>query len=163
MRRTHPRCGAIQCRGVRRRKNCFREGGTVLSNSAQVYIKSPISLIPYDPDTISIHATRTQYGPYFSLSTSEGHMPGRILLAQSSSGNRSDVAASACKAALRACTKGSLNDRENAAINTFWRVYCALVYTVLATRARPYICTHISCNSAETYSSIRTYTRLLII
>lgn len=163
MRRTHPRCGPVRGRVVWRRKNGFWERGTVFSNSTQVYIKRLVGLIPHDPDTISMHATWTSHESYFSLSTSEGHIAGNILLAQSSSGKRSDVAASACKAALRACTKGSLNDRVNAAISTFCLVYYALVNIIFATRTRSYICTHIPCNLAKTYSSICTYTRLLVV
>lgn len=59
---------------------------------------------------------------YFSLSMSEGQTTGRSLLAQSSSEKRSDVAARACKAALRPCTKGSRSDLEKAAISTLDRV-----------------------------------------
>lgn len=59
---------------------------------------------------------------YFSLSTNEGQMSGSSFAAQSSGVNNSHVAASAIKAALRACTKGSLRERENAADNTFARV-----------------------------------------
>ena len=60
---------------------------------------------------------------YFSLSTSEGHRDGRILVAQSSSLYRSEVAASARSAAFRAWTNGSLKERVNAAVRTFCRVY----------------------------------------
>lgn len=97
---------------------------------------------------ISDPAIWTCDGSYFSLSTSEGHRPGNILFAQSSSGKISDVAANACKAALRACTKGSLNDRVNAAISTFCLVYGALVTTESAPGVHTYICTHIPCDFA---------------
>lgn len=56
---------------------------------------------------------------YFSRSIKDGHKAGRILLAQSSSLKRSDVAASARSAAFRACTNGSRSDREKAATSTF--------------------------------------------
>ena len=56
---------------------------------------------------------------HFSLSTNDGHKAGRILVAQSSSVKRSEVAASASSAALRACTKGSRSERAKAAIRTF--------------------------------------------
>lgn len=59
---------------------------------------------------------------HFSLSIREGHNAGSILVAQSSSLKRSDVVASASKAAFRACTKGSRNEREKAAVSTFCRV-----------------------------------------
>jgi len=59
----------------------------------------------------------------FSLSSKEGHKAGRILLAQSSSLNRSEVAASANKAAFRAWTNGSRNERAKAATSTFCLVY----------------------------------------
>ena len=64
----------------------------------------------------------------FSLSTRDGHNAGKILFAQSSSLNKSDVAASASKAAFRPCTKGSLNDRPKAFIRTF----CLVCLYVLA-------------------------------
>ena len=60
---------------------------------------------------------------YLSLSTNNWHKTGNSLFAQSSSGNRSEVAANAWRAALRACTKGSLNDRVNAVTKTFCLVY----------------------------------------
>ena len=56
---------------------------------------------------------------YFSLSIKDGHKAGMTLRAQSSSPKRSEVAASASKAALRACTKGSRNERAKAATRTF--------------------------------------------
>ena len=56
---------------------------------------------------------------YFSLSSNDGHRAGRILVAQSSSVKISDVAASASKAALRACTKGSRSERAKAATSIF--------------------------------------------
>ena len=60
---------------------------------------------------------------YFSLSTNDGHRAGRILVAQSSSVKTSEVAASASRAALRACTKGSRNEREKADTSTFCLVW----------------------------------------
>jgi hypothetical protein len=57
------------------------------------------------------------------LSTREGQIPGRSFAAQSSSLNKSDVAASAMRAALRACTKGSRKDLAKAAVRTLVRVY----------------------------------------
>jgi len=60
---------------------------------------------------------------YFSLSTSDGQIAGSNLLAPSSSENRSAVAARAIRDALRACTKGSRSDRENAATSTLVRDY----------------------------------------
>ena len=59
----------------------------------------------------------------FSLSTREGHMIGRSLDAQSSSLNKSTVAANARSAAFRACTKGSRRERPKAAARTFARLY----------------------------------------
>ena len=56
---------------------------------------------------------------YFSLSINEGHRAGKILVAQSSSLKRSEVAASASRAAFRAWTNGSRKDRPNAATSTF--------------------------------------------
>ncbi len=53
------------------------------------------------------------------MSIKDEHKTGRILSAQSSSLKRSDVAASACKDAFRACIKGSRNEREKAATRTF--------------------------------------------
>jgi hypothetical protein len=50
-------------------------------------------------------------------------MAGNIRFAQSSSVKTSEVAANAIRAALRACTKGSLSDRVNAAVSTFCRVF----------------------------------------
>jgi len=58
----------------------------------------------------------------FSLSTNEGHMIGRSLVAQSSSVKRSAVAASASSAAFRACTNGSRSEREKAAARTLARL-----------------------------------------
>ena len=58
---------------------------------------------------------------YFSLSTSDGQIAGSNLVAQSSSVNRSAVADKAKSAALRAWTKGSLRDLENAATRTLVR------------------------------------------
>lgn len=55
----------------------------------------------------------------FSLSINDGHTAGRIFIAQSSSVKKSEVAASAIRAALRAWTKGSRNDRVKAATSTF--------------------------------------------
>ena len=60
---------------------------------------------------------------YFSLSTRDGHRDGNTFVAQSSSLNRSEVAARACRAALRACTKGSRSPRAKAAVRTFCLVY----------------------------------------
>ena len=54
----------------------------------------------------------------FSLSSKTGHRAGRILEAQSSSLNTSEVAARASKAALRAWTKGSRIERLKAAMRT---------------------------------------------
>ena len=65
---------------------------------------------------------RMLLGNNFSLSIREGQMAGKNLLAQSSSENRSHVAASACRAALRPWTKGSRKDLVKAAISTFDRV-----------------------------------------
>lgn len=55
----------------------------------------------------------------FSLSIRSGQIDGRIRPAQSSSEKCSLVTAKAIRAALRACTNGSLSDLENAAIRTF--------------------------------------------
>ena len=60
---------------------------------------------------------------YLSLSSNNWHKAGNSLFAQSSSGNRSEVAANAWRAALRACTNGSFNDRVKAATKTFCLVY----------------------------------------
>lgn len=58
---------------------------------------------------------------YFSLSTKEGQMAGSNFVAQSSSEKRSAVTANAIRDAFRACTKGSRNDRVNAATSTLVR------------------------------------------
>jgi hypothetical protein len=58
----------------------------------------------------------------FSLSTRAGHIDGKILVAQSSSGNNSLVALKAINAAFLACTNGSRNERAKAADKTFTRV-----------------------------------------
>jgi hypothetical protein len=60
-------------------------------------------------------------GSYFSLSMRDGHIPGNILAAQSSSLYKSTVAAKASNPAFRACTNGSRRDLANAAVNTFVR------------------------------------------
>lgn len=62
-------------------------------------------------------------GTDFSLSTRDGQREGRILVAQSSSVNISDVAPKASSAALRACMKGSRSERPKAAMRTLDRVY----------------------------------------
>ena len=54
----------------------------------------------------------------FSLSITNGHRAGNILLAQSSSLNASFVTAKAISAAFLAWTNGSLSEREKAAIKT---------------------------------------------
>lgn len=54
-------------------------------------------------------------------------MQGKIFVEQSSSGNKSTVAARAIKAAFRACTNGSRSDLENAAVRTLVLVYKELV------------------------------------
>lgn len=60
---------------------------------------------------------------YLSLSTNDGHSKGSILFAQSSSVKRSEVTASAIRAAFRACKNGSRKDRANAAVRTFCLVF----------------------------------------
>lgn len=71
------------------------------------------------------------YETYFSLSTSEGHKHGKSFEAQSSSLNRSAVAARAKSAAFRAWTNGSLMDLVNAAVRTFDRVPGAKFLAIL--------------------------------
>ena len=100
----------------------------------------------------------------FSLSTREGHMIGRSLDAQSSSLNKSTVAANARSAAFRACTKGSRRERPKAAARTFARLYKHVNKTERGKkRQSTYIYTEIACYFAQTNRSVRTDSRLLVV
>jgi hypothetical protein len=92
-----------------------------LSDALEIDVQRFICLISYESTFEVRFVLPSTKSTYFSLSTREGHIPGNILLAQSSSPKISAVAAKANSPALRACTKGSRNDRAKAAVSTLVR------------------------------------------
>ena len=100
---------------------------------------------------------------YFSLSISDGHRAGNILVAQSSSLNRSEVAARASSAALRACTKGSLNERAKAAVSTFCRVCRPIQHSIRGIGEDIYVGTKIACYLSKADGGIGPNPWLFII
>ena len=91
-------------------------------------------------------------------------MMGNNLVAQSSSLKRSAVAANAKRAALRAWTKGSRSERENAAASTLARLYhiVSLRY-LLKGSCNTYIYPQVARNFPQADGRIRSDARLLII
>ena len=102
MRRAHAGDGTVcGCGGAWWGEDCFWEGGAVSADSGEVDVECFVCLVS---DNSGQRQSCLEYlvgRAYFSLSTSEEQIAGKILFAPSSSEKMSDVAARACSAAFR--------------------------------------------------------------